>query len=66
MTITLNNETHATEAQTIAVLARELDSTAPGRLVFEHNGRAVPPSQWEHTRLADGDRIEALKISAGG
>jgi len=66
MTITLNNEPYMTQAQTIAALAHELDAAAPGRLVFEHNGAAVPPSQWEHTRLANGDRIEALKISAGG
>jgi len=66
MTIMLNNESRETQAQTIAALAHELDAAAPGRLVFERNGIAVPPSQWEHTPLADGDRVEVLKISAGG
>lgn len=32
----------------------------------EHNGDAVPPSEFASRRLADGDRLELVRAVAGG
>jgi len=34
--------------------------------VVEHNGEAVAPSEFSHRRLNAGDRLEIVKIVAGG
>jgi len=52
--IQVNGSPRRTTASHIGELARELDP-APQTLLIEHNGIA-----------AEGDRIEILKISAGG
>lgn len=38
----------------------------PRSVVVEHNGEAVAPSQFPHRELAPGDRLEIVKIVAGG
>jgi thiamine biosynthesis protein ThiS len=38
----------------------------PRSVVVEHNGEATAPSEFGHRRLADGDRLEIVKIVAGG
>jgi len=38
----------------------------PRSVVVEHNGEAVAPSQFGRRLLADGDRLEIVKIVAGG
>ena len=38
----------------------------PRSVVVEHNGEAVPPSEFAYRPLAAGDRIEIVKIVAGG
>ena len=38
----------------------------PRSVVVEHNGEAVAPSQFGRRQLADGDRLEIVKIVAGG
>jgi sulfur carrier protein len=44
-----------------------LDNKLPPRsVVVEHNGEAVAPSEFSRRRLAPGDRLEVVKISAGG
>jgi thiamine biosynthesis protein ThiS len=63
--IQVNGSPRRTTASHIGELARELDP-APQTLLIEHNGIAVLRSQWDGTPLAEGDRIEILKISAGG
>jgi thiamine biosynthesis protein ThiS len=34
--------------------------------VVEHNGEAVAPSEFAHRPLRAGDRLEIVKIVAGG
>ena len=36
------------------------------RVVVEHNGEAVAPSEFSQRRLNAGDRLEIVKIVAGG
>jgi thiamine biosynthesis protein ThiS len=38
----------------------------PRSVVVEHNGEAVAPSEFGNRRLQAGDRLEIVKIVAGG
>ena len=38
----------------------------PRSVVIEHNGNAVAPSEFAKRELANGDRLEIVKIVAGG
>ena len=66
MKIVLNGEPHeTTRAQDIAALVAELGLPAPVTLV-EHNGLALRRDEWPQRPLADGDRVEIVRIVAGG
>jgi len=41
-------------------------SLAPRSVVVEHNGEAVAPSEFSRRQLHAGDRLEIVKIVAGG
>lgn len=38
----------------------------PRSVVVEHNGEAVAPSEFSRRRLQAGDKLEIVKIVAGG
>jgi thiamine biosynthesis protein ThiS len=38
----------------------------PRSVVVEHNGEAVAPSEFPQRQLKSGDRLEIVKIVAGG
>ena len=38
----------------------------PRSVVVEHNGEAVAPSEFSQRPLSDGDRLEIVRIVAGG
>ena len=38
----------------------------PRSVVVEHNGEAVAPSEFARRQLKTGDRLEVVKIVAGG
>ena len=38
----------------------------PGSVLVEHNGLTVPRHCFAETRLAEGDKIEILRMVAGG
>ncbi len=38
----------------------------PGSVVVEHNGEAVSPSEFAQRQIQPGDRVEIVKIVAGG
>lgn len=38
----------------------------PRSVVVEHNGEAVAPSEFPKRQIASGDRLEIVKIVAGG
>lgn len=52
-------------ARNIAELIDELGLPAPAMLV-EHNGLALRREEWTARTLADGDRVEIVRIVAGG
>jgi len=39
---------------------------AAAALLIEHNGTALLRGEWNDTAITDGDRIEILRIAAGG
>jgi sulfur carrier protein len=45
------------------LLAQQLP---PRSVVVEHNGEAVARSEFERRQLAEGDRLEIVRIAAGG
>jgi thiamine biosynthesis protein ThiS len=66
MTISLNGETADTrEAKTIAELVDRYQ-LPPQAILVEHNGLAVHRHEWVDRLLAEGDRIEFIRVVAGG
>jgi len=66
MNLFLNGETRDIPGvQTVPELVDALG--LPGAaLLIEHNGLALLRDEWAGRALADGDRIEFLRITAGG
>jgi thiamine biosynthesis protein ThiS len=66
MIISLNGEnTDPRGATTVAELVQVLELPAP-TLLIEHNGVALHQREWPDRALSEGDRIELIKIVAGG
>lgn len=66
MTVSLNGENAETRgAQTIAELV-ERYQLPPQSILIEHNGVALHQREWSERKLADGDRIEFIRVVAGG
>ena len=66
MKISLNGETaDSGDAKTIAELI-ECYRLPPQSILVEHNGLAVHRREWPERSLAEGDRIELIRVVAGG
>ncbi len=66
MIIALNGEeTDARGAATIDELVRKLNLPAQSILI-EHNGQALHRHEWPSQTLRAGDRVEFLRVVAGG
>jgi sulfur carrier protein len=65
MKITLNGQSQHVMAENVEGLVNNLELVHQTVLV-EHNGVALLRSEWPDTPLADGDKIEILKVAAGG
>jgi thiamine biosynthesis protein ThiS len=66
MKISLNGEPVDTrEAKTIAELIHRYQ-LPPQSVLVEHNGLAVHRHEWTERSLAEGDRIEFIRVVAGG
>lgn len=66
MKISLNGESIDTrEAKTIAELIDRYQ-LPPQSILVEHNGFAVHRHEWAERSLAEGDRIEFIRVVAGG
>ena len=66
MKISLNGEPVDTrEAKTIAELIDRYE-LPPQSILVEHNGFAVHRHEWADRSLAEGDRIEFIRVVAGG
>ena len=66
MTLSINGEPREIgRAVNVADLIEELALPAPATLV-EHNGLALRRDEWSGRTLAEDDRIELVRIVAGG
>jgi thiamine biosynthesis protein ThiS len=66
MTISLNGEPAEThEARTIAELIDRYQ-LPPKSILVEYNGLAVHRYEWSERFLSEGDRIEFIRVVAGG
>ena len=65
MEIALNGTSRQTQSANVEVLVAEL-GLKRGTVLVEHNGVALRPDEWGTTSLQEGDRIEILRIAAGG
>ena len=66
MTLHLNGESR--EIPNVRTLPELIDTLGlpAGALLVEHNGLALLRDEWVTRPLAEGDRIEFLRITAGG
>ncbi|HEY7002476.1 MAG TPA: sulfur carrier protein ThiS [Candidatus Udaeobacter sp.] len=53
------------EAKTIAELVN-LHQLPPQSILVEHNGVAVHRREWRDLPLSEGDRVEFIRVVAGG
>jgi sulfur carrier protein len=66
LSISVNGETvNARISETIADLV-ERYQLPPQSILVEHNGLAVHRHEWPKRSLAEGDRIEFVRVVAGG
>jgi thiamine biosynthesis protein ThiS len=66
MTISLNGEkADARGAATVAELV-ERYQLSPQSVLIEHNGLALHRQEWPQRPLAEGDRVEFIRVVAGG
>jgi sulfur carrier protein len=64
--ISLNGEhVDARETETIADLVNRYQ-LPPKSILVEHNGLAVHRHEWKERPLCEGDRIEFIRVVAGG
>jgi len=66
MTISLNGDpVDAREAKTVRELVERFE-LPPQTVLIEHNGIALHRYEWPERALNEGDRIELLRVVAGG
>lgn len=63
--LTINGEAKEVSATSLEAVLSELSLPAPLMLV-EHNGKALHRSEWPSVTLSEGDRLELMKVAAGG
>jgi len=66
MKISLNGET--VDAPGVKTMAELIDryQLPPQSILVEHNGLAVHRREWPECPLAEGDRVEFIRVAAGG
>jgi len=65
MRLIVNGDPREVGARNIPDLLAELELPAPAMLV-EHNGLALQRHEWPEHPLNEGDRVELIRIVAGG
>jgi thiamine biosynthesis protein ThiS len=65
MKLVLNGQEREVQATQVEDLVAELGLPLAAALV-EHNGTALLRSEWPETNLRNGDRLEIIRMVAGG
>ncbi len=66
MTISLNGEKADTRGADTIMELIDRYGLPPQTLLIEHNGLALHRHEWPQRSLAEGDRIELIRVVAGG
>lgn len=66
MTIRLNGDQIDSRGATNIAELVERYQLAPESILIEHNGLALHRNEWKQRMLAEGDRIEFIRVVAGG
>lgn len=61
----INSESKEVASTSLEDLFHELSLPLPLMLV-EYNGKALHRSEWSSVSLIEGDRLELMKVAAGG
>jgi sulfur carrier protein len=66
MKIAVNGE--SVDARDVKTIAELIDryGLPPQSILVEHNGLALHRHEWPERRLTEGDRIEFIRVVAGG
>ena len=65
MTILINSHPRDVSATTVQSLLREL-GLLPSQVATEHNGTVLFPHELSEAVLHEGDRLEIVRVVAGG
>jgi thiamine biosynthesis protein ThiS len=65
MKIIVNGQDREVQATQVEALVAELGLPLAAALV-EHNGLALLRPEWPQTDLREGDRLEIIRLAAGG
>jgi sulfur carrier protein len=66
MTLWINGErTETNGLTTVAELANQY-GLPPNSVLIEHNTVALHRREWEERKLSEGDRVEFVRVVAGG
>ena len=65
MKIQLNGEEKEIQASNAGVLLKELN-LLPTQVAIEHNGIVLFRHEYDQTSIKEGDRIEVVRVVAGG
>lgn len=66
ITVTINGESHETEDQILIPAFLTSCGLDPQKVIVEWNGKAQTRAESSVTALSDGDRLEAVRLVAGG
>jgi thiamine biosynthesis protein ThiS len=65
-TVTANGQSVSAEVPCSLESFLRSQNVLPRSVVVEHNGEAVAPSEFPQREVRDGDRLEIVRIVAGG
>lgn len=65
ISLQVNGAVRESVAATVTEFVAELGQP-PELLLIEHNGLALTRGEWPDAALHDGDRLEILRVAAGG
>ena len=65
-TVTANGQSIPAEVPCSLESFLRSQNVLPRSVVVEHNGEAVAPSEFPQREVRDGDRLEIVRIVAGG
>ncbi len=66
MKVQINGEAAETHGATTVAELADRYGLPPTSILIEHNGIALRPREWAGTPLAEADRVEFIRVVAGG